>query len=58
MPYSIRKAGEKWEVINTETQEVKGTHEPPDAEQKAQRQADLLNEVEKDPAWDEEIPDE
>lgn len=54
MPYAKRKAGENWEVINTETEEVKATHEPPEAEEKAERQVKLLNQIEQDPQWDED----
>ena len=46
MPYAIRKDGEDYLVVNTETDEVKARHEPPDAEEKAQRQLRLLEEVE------------
>lgn len=52
MPYEVKKDGENYQVINSTTQEVKDTHEPPDAEQKATRQVHLLNEIEKDPAWE------
>lgn len=51
MPYKAQQAGENWEVINTDTQEVKATHEPPDAEDKAKKQVKLLEEIEKDPEW-------
>lgn len=54
MPYEIRQSGENYEVINSETKEVKATHEPPEAKEKAERQVKLLNEIEKDPTWDEE----
>jgi hypothetical protein len=54
MPYKKQKNGENWDVINTETEEVKATHEPPDAEEKAERQVKLLNEIESDPQWDED----
>lgn len=50
MPYEIKQAGDNYEVINSETKEVKGTHEPPDAKEKAERQVDLLHEVEGE--WD------
>lgn len=43
MPYAVQKRGEKWVVINTETKDVKGTH---DSEIKAQRQINLLRAVE------------
>lgn len=52
MPYEIRKSGDNYEVINSETKEVKATHEPPDAEEKAKRQVHLLNAVENDPGWE------
>jgi len=54
MPYEIRKNGENYDVVNTETDEVKATHEPPDAKEKAERQVKLLHEVENDPEWDAE----
>lgn len=54
MPYAARKEGDGFVVVNTETNEVKATHSPPDAEEKAKRQAELLNTIEKDPAWDAE----
>jgi len=52
MPYEIRKSGENYEVVNKETQEVKATHEPPDAKDKAERQVHLLNAIENDPGWE------
>lgn len=53
MPYEARKGdGEKWVVVNTETNNVKAEHEPPDAEEKAKRQVKLLTQIEKDPEWD------
>lgn len=55
MPYTARKGdGESWIVVNTDTDDVKGTHEPPEAEQKAKRQVKLLTEVENDPEWEAE----
>jgi len=54
MPYEKRKDGENWLVVNSETNEVKATHEPPDAEEKADRQIKLLHEIENDPQWDED----
>lgn len=55
MPYEAKKGeGESWDVVNSETGEVKATHQPPDAEEKAKRQVTLLHEVEKDPEWDKE----
>lgn len=50
MPYEIKKDGDAYLVVNTETGQVKAKHEPPDAEEKAQRQVKLLHEVEKE--WD------
>lgn len=46
MPYEVRKNGENYEVVNTETGEVKAVHEPPDAEEKAKKQVELLHHVE------------
>lgn len=50
MPYSARKQedSENWEVINTETEEVKAVHEPPDAKEKAERQVRLLGRLEQE----------
>lgn len=54
MPYKARKAEESdnWEVINEDTEEVRATHEPPDAEEKAKKQAELLNHIDESPDWD------
>lgn len=46
MPYEIKQVGEAYEVINTETKEVKARHEPPDAKEKAEAQVSLLHHVE------------
>jgi len=46
MPYEIRQAGENYEVVNKDTGEVKATHEPPDAKEKAEKQVALLHHVE------------
>ena len=55
MPYAAKKGdGETWDVVNTDTDEVKATHQPPEAEEKAKRQVSLLTEVEKDPEWESE----
>ena len=43
MPYAIRKRGDKWVVLNTETGDVKGTHA---TETKAQLQINLLRGIE------------
>ena len=54
MPYSVRKqeGTENYEVINTETDEVKAVHEPPDAKEKAEKQVHLLHAVEHDESWE------
>jgi len=57
MPYRVEKDSANpanFNVVNTETNDVKATHEPPDAEEKAKRQVRLLHEVESDPEWNEE----
>jgi hypothetical protein len=56
MPYAARKkdGSDAWEVVNTETKEVKATYEPPDSEEKAKSQVRLLEQIENDPTWDEE----
>lgn len=43
MPYEIEQRGSKWVVLNTDTGDVKGTH---DSKEKAQRQVNLLRGVE------------
>lgn len=53
MPYKIEKGeGETYNVVNAETNEVKATHEPPDAKEKAERQVKLLEAIENDPGWE------
>lgn len=52
MPYEIKQNGENWDVINSETKEVKATHTPPDAKEKAERQVKLLHDVEAHPGWE------
>lgn len=55
MPYEVRKAdGDKYEVVNKDTGDVKAVHEPPDAKEKAERQIKLLHEIETDPEWEAE----
>lgn len=54
MPYEIKAKGDEYEVINSDTHEVKATHEPPDAKEKAERQIRLLEAIEHDEEWDEE----
>ena len=39
MPYSVRKQGNKWVTYNTDTGDVKGTH---DSREKANKQMRLL----------------
>lgn len=52
MPYEIRQDGENYEVINSDTKEVKAVHHPPDAKEKAEKQVNLLHAVENDPNWE------
>jgi hypothetical protein len=54
MPYEIRKDGENYDVVNTETGQVKATHEPPDAKEKAEHQVKLLHAIENDPEWNDD----
>lgn len=50
MPYEIRKVdGNGYEVINSETKDVKGKHE---SKEDAERQVRLLHAVENDPNWE------
>lgn len=46
MPYEIRESGDNYDVVNKDTGEVKATHTPPDAKEKAERQIRLLERVE------------
>ena len=46
MPYEIKQDGENYQVINKDTGDVKATHTPPDAQDKAQRQVKLLHMIE------------
>lgn len=53
MPYKIEKGeGETYLVVNSDTGDVKATHEPPDAKDKAEKQVRLLHEIEKE--WKDE----
>lgn len=52
MPYEIRQEGEDFVVINKDTGDVKATHKPPEAKEKAERQVRLLNAIEHDPNWE------
>lgn len=50
MPYEIKhKEGNGYEVINSDTKDVKGTHE---TKEDAERQVRLLNAIENDPNWE------
>jgi hypothetical protein len=51
MPYEVKADGDNYQVVNTETEEVKATHEPPDAKEKAERQVHLLEAIEHDESW-------
>lgn len=53
MPYEKVRDGENWIVKNKDTGRVVATHEPPDAEEKAERQIHLLESIENDPEWEE-----
>lgn len=52
MPYKAEQRGDDWVVINTETEEVKATHQPPEAKEKAERQVRLLEAIENDKGWE------
>ena len=53
MPYEVKESGDNYQVINKDTGEVKATHEPPEAKEKAERQVRLLEAIENDPGWQE-----
>lgn len=53
VPYEIKQDGESYQVINKATGDVKATHTPPDAKEKAERQVKLLHAIEHNPAWEE-----
>lgn len=46
MPYEARQNGDNYEVVNTDSGEVKATHMPPDAKEKADSQIKLLHDLE------------
>lgn len=52
MPYEVKgpNASGKFEVVNTETQQVKAEK---DTKEDAERQVRLLHEIENDPNWSE-----
>jgi len=52
MPYEIKANGDNYDVINKDTGEVKATHMPPEAKEKAEKQVHLLHAVENDPEWE------
>lgn len=52
MPYEIKQDGDNYQVINKDSGDVKATHTPPDAKEKAERQVKLLEAVENDPGWE------
>jgi hypothetical protein len=51
MPYKVEKNGEKYDVVNEDTNEVKATH---DTKEEAEAQVRLLHAVENDPEWEKE----
>lgn len=52
VPYEVKPGeGETYDVVNKDTGEVKATHTPPDAKEKAEKQVKLLHAVENDPEW-------
>ena len=53
MPYEVKESGDNYQVIIKDTGEVKATHEPPEAKEKAERQVRLLEAIENDPGWQE-----
>lgn len=52
MSYKVEKRGENYVVINEETGDVKATHTPPDAKEKAERQVRLLEAIQHDEGWE------
>lgn len=46
MPYEIKQDGDNYLVINKDTGDVKATHVPPDAKDKAEKQVRLLHGLE------------
>jgi hypothetical protein len=51
MPYEVKKAeeGEGYEVINSQTKEVKAKHA---SKEDAEKQVRLLEAIENDPGWE------
>lgn len=56
MPYKAQpvEGTDDWKVVNTDTGDLKATHKPPDAKEKAERQVRLLEAIENDSGWEEE----
>jgi len=46
MPYEVRKDGDNYQVVNKDTGDIKATHVPPDAKEKADTQVKLLHDLE------------
>ena len=53
MPYKIEKEGNEFQVINTDSGEVKASH---DTKEKAEKQVELLHKLENDKWWDSSDP--
>lgn len=51
MPYEVQPNDGSFDVINSESGDVKATH---DSKEAAERQVKLLNEIEKDQAWEDD----
>ena len=49
MPYEIKPANSGFDVINSDTKEVKAHH---DTKEDAERQVRLLHAIENDPNWE------
>jgi hypothetical protein len=52
MPYEIKQDGDNYQVIDKDNDDIVATHEPPDAKEKAERQVELLHQVESHENWD------
>lgn len=51
MPYKVQENNGKYDVVNSDTEEVKATH---DTRKEAEDQVKLLHNIENDPEWDAE----
>lgn len=49
MPYEVKPNGDKFEVVNSDTGEVKAEHT---TKEKAEAQVRLLHAIENDPNWE------